>query len=333
MSTLHPTSPTAETTIPPVFVVGAPRSGTTFLTRLLNQYFDVHVARDGGTILRFHSLTAPDHRIPDRKTLETVVNALFSDYFFKKRFLERGLTLTPEEVLAQFSGQTYADLIHFIMMEMARQHGKRRWGNKRPSYALHITELAQIFPEARFLHIVRDGRDVAYSMRRAKSSAFERNWYFAIKDWAHHVTVARNQGQQLPDGRYLEIFYEALMQDPVQVMQQIIPFLGDTNENESRLERYETEIRQLIKPGNFEKWKREIPPSAIRIMERAAGPTLQAFGYPLMFPEVAGTDVLPPQKMIFAVDNMVRKMFSSTARKAFQYRLEWLKTRLRLHKA
>ncbi len=319
-----------ETRKAPVFVVGAPRSGTTFLTRLMNIFLDVHVARDAGTFLRFKSIIPDVHNISEPSILKNVVETLFQDHFFKKRILQRGLTLTPQDVLENFSGQSYADLIHFIMFEMARQQGKSRWGNKRPSYALHITELAELFEDARFIHIVRDGRDVAYSMRRATQAAFERNWYFAIKDWEHHVRTARNQGNQLPRGRYMEVHYEKLMQNPIQTLQKIVDFMGDPEDNRHRLHQFQTDIQKMIKPDNFGKWQRQVPQAAIRIMERAAGPTLEAFGYTLMFPEEAGKSIAFPRKVAFAVDNMGRKLFSATTRKALQYRMQWLLTRLRL---
>ncbi len=315
----------------PVFVVGAPRSGTTFLTRLMNRFLDVHVARDAGTILRFKNLLPEGEDFRNRELLRSVVTAMFKDHFFNKRILQRGLTLSVEEVIEQFQGKTYAELIHFIMSQMAFQQGKTRWGNKRPSYALHITELAQLFPEAKFLHIVRDGRDVAYSMRRATQAAFERNWYFSIKDWEYHVKVARTQGHQLKDDQYQEIYYEELMKKPVETLRKVVLFMSDAEENIERLEKYATEIKKMIKPGNFDKWKHQIPHKAIAVMEKTAGKTLQEFGYELMFPQIVDQSIPFTSKMVFWGDNLLRKIFSSTTQKAVLYRLQWFRTRLRIN--
>ncbi|NOX36458.1 MAG: sulfotransferase [Calditrichaeota bacterium] len=314
----------------PVFVVGAPRSGTTFLTKLMNTFLDIHVARDAGVFLRFYKMLPGFGDLSRRENMEQLIRRLFKDHFFKIRILERGLNLTVDQVLEQFKGTTYTELIDFLMFEMARQQGKSRWGNKRPSYALHITELAELFPHARILHIVRDGRDVAYSMRRAGQGAFERNWYYAIKDWEHHVCVARESGNRLPEGQYLEIKYEDLMKTPIEVLQKIIHFMGDEAENEERLRNSAERIRAMIKPGNYEKWRRQIPPFAVKIMEQAAGDTLEAFGYPILYPQLIGQPFHPVQKVWFFVDNVVGKVFSPAVKKSITYRFHWLKTRWRI---
>ncbi|HLF56974.1 MAG TPA: sulfotransferase, partial [Thermoanaerobaculia bacterium] len=67
----------------------------------------------------------------------------------------------------EFDGcRSFAEVVDRIYGELARREGARRWGDKTPGYALHIATLAEIFPAAQFVHIVRDGRDVALSLVR-----------------------------------------------------------------------------------------------------------------------------------------------------------------------
>ncbi len=314
----------------PVFIIGAPRSGTTFLTRVMNTFLDVHIARDGGTFLRFFKMLPEFGDLSREENLRQLVESLFQDHFFNIRLLERGLSLTIEAVLERFTGTTYTELVNWIMTEMAHQQGKSRWGIKRPSYALYVEDLVDMFPGAKILHIVRDGRDVAFSMRQARQSSFERNWYYAIKDWEYHVCEAREGGNRLPENQYMEVRYEDLMKAPVAEFEKIIHFMGETEENTKRLKQFTSKIQQMIKPGNYEKWRHQVPEYAVKIMEQAAGNTLEAFGYSLMFPHLANQPFNPVQKVWFFLDNIQGKIWSSSVKKSVVYRYHWLRTRWKL---
>ena len=315
---------------PPIFIVGSPRSGTTFLTKLMNTFLDIHVARDAGAFLRFYKMLPEFGDLSQRENMEQLIRRLFKDHFFQLRILKRGLNFTVGQALEQFQGGTFAELIDYLMTEMARQQGKTRWGNKRPSYALHVAELVALFPHARILHIIRDGRDVAYSMRRSGEGAFERNWYYAIKDWEHHVCMARESGNRLAKGQYLEIKYEDLMKTPVEVLWKVIHFMGDVEENEKRLRNSAARIQAMIKPGNYEKWRRQVPSYAVKVMEQAAGNTLDAFGYTVMYPQLVGQPFHSFQKAWFFIDNIKGKVFSPAVKKSITYRFHWLKSRWRI---
>jgi len=313
----------------PLFIVGSPRSGTTFLTRLLNQFLDIHVGRDAGSFLRLKLLLDKYGDLKERKNMERLIRDVFKDHFFYKRIIKRGLNITVDVALQEFEGENFAELMDYLMMQLAINHGKSRWGNKQPAYALHIAELHELFPEAKFLHIVRDGRDVALSMRKTRETAVERNWYYAAKDWEHHVLSARQAGTKLPFGTYMEINYEDLMKTPVQIFKKIIEFMGEPGENSERLMRFSKEIPNLIKPGNYDKWRRMMSPSAIRVIEQAVGKTLQLFGYTLLNKETVGKPFSVSQRIYFFLDNVAGKVFSPAAKKYVVYRYQFLKSKIR----
>ena len=104
------------------------------------------------------------------------------------------------DISATFCGGHF----HHIMRHLARAEGKRIWCEKTPMYVHHLTLLGKAFPDARFIHIIRDGR--------ACAASFHRRWKFnpirTIARWKQAVRDGRQQGQSLGE-RYLEIRYEA----------------------------------------------------------------------------------------------------------------------------
>lgn len=313
----------------PIFIIGAPRSGTTFLTRLLNKFLDIHIARDGGTILRYKKLLPNYGDLSQPSNMQRLINNLFEDYFFNQRILQRGFNVPKEDVIANFKGNSFAELMDYLLTKLAKAKGKTRWGNKRPSYSLQVNELSELFPSARFLHIIRDGRDVALSMRKATASPMERNWYYSAKLWELHIMQARIQGQQLPAGRYKEIKYEDLMKEPVSLFQEIVRFMGEPDENLERLKKFDKEIREMIKPNNYDKWKRDLPEKAIRIVEQAVGPTLRELQYPIMFPELINKQFNLIQRAEFYVDNIWSKTFSPSFSRSLTFKFQEVKARLK----
>src|SRR5204862_5802016 len=105
------------------------------------------------------------------------------------------------------------------------QHGS--WGYKRASMARTTTgSVNAVFPAARIVHIIRDAREVALSMRAASGAILERNWHFAATDWVSHVSSGRQLVAEVGRPRYTEIRYEELMAAPAETMIGVLDFLG-----------------------------------------------------------------------------------------------------------
>jgi hypothetical protein len=104
----------------------------------------------------------------------------------------------------------------------ARRFGKARWGEKTPDNLHHFAEIHRAFPEARFLHVVRDPRDVVLSWRAT--------WFAPSKDpavlaaeWERRITIARAQMAQVPHA--MEIRYEDLIENSELTLRDVCRFL------------------------------------------------------------------------------------------------------------
>ncbi|MEC8191127.1 MAG: sulfotransferase [Myxococcota bacterium] len=123
-----------------------------------------------------------------------------------------------------------------------------------PHTLLHMESLATIFPRARFVHVVRDGRDVVGSLLQRDwmdPTTGEKVWCCqspkaAAEYWVHVVDAIREQGARLP-GRYLEVSYEDLIAQPEASMRRVLAFLGETWEP-AVLDRVIAEPE--VRPGN-----------------------------------------------------------------------------------
>jgi hypothetical protein len=172
------------------------------------------------------------------------------------------------------------------------EHDAVRWGDKTPSYVLHLPTLSRIFPSAQFVHLVRDGRDAALSAQKKWGA---KNWYmdqgYLLKNWVRHVERGRKAGQALGEGRYLELRYEALVQHPEPALERLCGFLGEQLHpamlEHTQLARQQIgprghiEVRDPISAASVGRWKREMSSFDKKMADRIAGPTLAASGYDL----------------------------------------------------
>jgi len=184
----------------PIVVYGAARSGTTYLVQILNKHPQVHVS-DETRIFAWahdvlHRLTG-DERTSYRKSEE------FRD------FLRRTLPAT----------------IRDFYRELAP--GAVWWGDKNPHY-VHphnqgcLETVVELFPDARFLHIIRDGRDVVTSGLRGVWTDFES----VHRMWTSHLDIGCGFGGELSPERYFELRYEELIADDLAMASRIFAFLG-----------------------------------------------------------------------------------------------------------
>lgn len=196
-------------TEPRFFVMGAGRSGTSLLHRLLSRHPRIHCS---------HEL----------RLLELVVlaGALVD--------VQGGPKVPDQPNVSPFGvevGKAYARLLAGAQLAA---HGRTIYGDKYPPYCEQIHLLDRLFPTARFVHIVRDGRDVVASALQAFVA--NRGWRRGTttpspqriaEAWARAVRHARDYSKRLGPARYFELRYEALVSAPGETLTDVFRFLGD----------------------------------------------------------------------------------------------------------
>lgn len=289
--------------LPPMpMVVGSPRSGTTLLRLMLDAHPQLTIPPETGFLGYLPEF------IP---VSDYVTREIFFDYvthFPRNAPNWADFRIPPEtflEALHQIEPFNFADGFRMFYRLYAARVGKPRWGDKTPTYFRYMNEIRQTLPEARFIHIIRDGRDVALSLRPLWFSPGKEMETLAQR-WRDDIEIARRLGQGAPD--YFELHYERLIAEPESVLRQICAFidleydpamLRYHEQSPTRLEelvtRYRTDgtivatredrlnaHRLTTKPPEASRvfnWKREMTPEEQARYLAIAGDLLAELGY------------------------------------------------------
>ena len=166
-----------------------------------------------------------------------------------------------------------------------RKAGKARWGAKCDS---RYADYVEVLPEASFLNVVRDGRDVLAS--QLTTGSFNTTPEQLATSWTNTHTKFR---RMVRDGRIRghEIAYERLVQDPVTVAAEVCAFLGE-DFDERMLSFHELDlsifdathlsmdrISQPVDESKVGRWRTELSDADVAAFEAVAGPTMREFGY------------------------------------------------------
>lgn len=221
---------------------------------------------------------------------ERFTNNLLVHPWFQKWKLDASAVLSAMERPGHID---YPEAIRRVYGAYAESRGKRDYGDKTPSFVLHIDLLSAMFPESLFVHIIRDGRDVV-------ASILERRWgsghlTTGAATWAGRVDRGRACGLKLGADRYREVMYESLVSEPRRILEEICDFLGIAMVPEM-LNYYEhfdelvpqaerEQFRHLSRPptAGLRDWRRDMRPSDVATIEAVAGRTLSELGYERAF--------------------------------------------------
>jgi hypothetical protein len=198
---------------PAPFVVGATRSGTTLLRLMLDAHPDVGIPSETHFFQRLAKASEHWSITPDQLADKIVGHKRWGDFHLDEDELrERFRAIEPLNL---------SDALRAFYGLYAEKQGKTRWGDKTPGYLRYMDRIELVLPEARFVHLIRDGRDVALSvlpMNWGPSTIQE-----AAELWVERVTLARENGRGVQ--HYTELKYEDLVTDTEGELRRISEFL------------------------------------------------------------------------------------------------------------
>jgi hypothetical protein len=257
----------------PVVVGGCGRSGTTLMRVILDTHPNI--------------CCGPESR-------------LFLPRWPSPRNLAKRFALPETHVAALLSASgSQAEFVEQFFAAYAAGRAKRRWAEKTPRNVQHLDFIFEHFPQARFIHMIRDGRDTICSLRThprhkvVDGRLIELNTRHPIEPcitrWIDDVRAGL---QWRGDPRYIEIRYEALVTDPRQTLMQLFAFLGEPFDE--RVLDYHKQQGQSRDPRHFPqnpeathamytaavaRWQRDLTPDELALVQREAGPLLRQLGY------------------------------------------------------
>jgi hypothetical protein len=286
---------------PAPFVVASPRSGTTLLRMMLDAHPQVAVPFETHFVPELIAAVGAGAG-PDDALAVITEHRRWGDFGLDRdALLER---LRAHDRLAP------GDAVRDFYLAYAATQGKPRWGDKTPEYLEFMGQISKAVGEARFVHVIRDGRDVALSRirwrqkRSGKTPPVRR----MARRWKEAITVARKEARKVP--HYMEIRYEDLVSEPEPALRRICEFAAldydpamlDYHENAAERmaeidrtlpgtdDRVELDASQRLakhematRPPERERihaWRRDMSEEDQADFEAVAGRLLDDLGYP-----------------------------------------------------
>jgi Sulfotransferase family len=268
----------------PFFILGSGRSGTSLLSRMLNQHPNLAVPPESHLYNTFEpwleyygDLAAERNRA--NLVADIVATGPLQDWWPRLR---------ADEVLAHINGEGFGAVVDAVMRAWAAKQGKRRWGEKTPQHIRYWRRISADFKRSPVIHVVRDGRDVAISMIKARFGP--KSIYSCAKGWKEYLGQVEDVRNRYPTELFFDVSYEDLLEDTERVLKEVCNFLGETYTSEMLdyyrdTTPYPTDVRNrenLAKPvivNNKQKWRRGMTKNEVRVFEAVAGDALANYGY------------------------------------------------------
>jgi Sulfotransferase family len=199
---------------PAPFVVGATRSGTTLLRLMLDAHPELAIPSETHFIPDLIKAREKHGASPERMLEMLTSHRRWGDFHIEASELAERWAALPE-----LTGP--AAVREFFKIYGEKQGGPPRWGDKTPGYVKRMREIQEYLPEARFVHLIRDGRDVALSI--LKQSFGPETIEAAADRWRGRVLRGRAQQPYL--GYYMEVRFEDLVLDTEGQLRRICEFI------------------------------------------------------------------------------------------------------------
>lgn len=283
----------------PLFIIGNPRSGTSLLRLMLTNHSDICIPPECGFIQwwfnKYGNWTKSDTQ--NKIKVESFITDLSQskkietwNLDFKKLSFEIE-TEAPE---------SYPELCKLVIKRYANQQQKKPFylGDKNNYYLKHLSLISELFPDARFVSIVRDGRDIACSYRKLQNldttSPYKPQLSVEIRDialeWVSNLEKTEKLFTSLEKDNYIWVRYEDLVTLPQKTLQRLSDFL-DIPYQENMLNYYTSHLepkallawkkKTLEKPdaSNTKKYLKELSKEEVSEFEAIGQDMLKAFNY------------------------------------------------------
>lgn len=278
-----------DASLRPFFIVSAGRSGTTLLRKKLVNSDYVHIPPESDDFIPHSALYfIRNNRKGWSHLTHDILEALVRQPFFQYWAVDASelhdllQSLPPKE-------RSYANVINLLYIHDTRgsKPALQVWGDKTPYLIYRLEWLRRIFPGARYIHLVRDGRAVVHSMMRYQNYSLER----AVTRWKDSVNLFAAHRRRIRPESALEIRYEDFVTSPEKTLREVCAFIGvDYNDNllkdrgvslgDDVLPHHEN-LGKAINTDSIEKWRCEMSSGQIELIDRKLRKELSMLNYNL----------------------------------------------------
>ncbi len=259
----------------PFFIVGVQRSGTTMLSVLLGNHPDIYMEDKVKAFRLIASYQNMVDLLPHNLNLDT------ED--FQQWIIDNDKSIRLGELMksdAISGAQNYREVISKAINHRLIQSKKKVWGDKAPNLQHYISDLLMLIPNAKIIHIVRDGRATAASMTKRTY----RNLKLSAQMWVDGNLCGLVNQQVFGEEQYKIIKYEDLVSNPEKEMEQVCGFLNLTYDSSvvklgNRSIDGNEYVKRFFETSKIDNWKSDLSVEKIRTVEAIQRPALEKFGY------------------------------------------------------
>ena len=272
----------------PFFIIGSGRSGNTLLRSILSGNSDISIPPESYripfAIKKFH--------IFNNRDWEDIVPQVLKEFEDCKEFYTWEIDIRDAQKRLENiadSKRTLSNIFDELFCTYAEKHspGSKIWGDKTPMNTLYLDWIGTVFPRSKFIHIIRDGRDVASSYLKMEryDTILE-----AANRWINSIESAQSFGSKIKEN-YIEIRYEELVTKPEEVIKDTCDFLdidydskmldhtkqvkklGDTDKE------HHSNLSKPISSDSVGKWRNNLSESDQESITKLLHKHLQRLGY------------------------------------------------------
>ncbi|OIQ00690.1 MAG: hypothetical protein AUK35_02260 [Zetaproteobacteria bacterium CG2_30_46_52] len=273
----------------PFFIIGSGRCGSTLLRRMLDAHPGVHIPPETyvlGEVIRLYMR----NRQMDWKY---IVNTVYAVFEFSPEFDKFEMHMAPL-VHRMWHAPEAERSLAYLLDAFYRYHGEvhnidvQLWGDKTPQNTFDLDVISKTFPKAKYLHLLRDGVDVAASF---VERGLQPDLLVAARHWQRTVNMSQSFMEANPDA-CIEVRYEDLVRDPQSQMQSICHFLNihfdekmirslEHTQGMGDLHAYEHYKKVLgpVSDKNIGLGRRNLSSDDLEVIVKVIGPSLKKFGY------------------------------------------------------
>jgi hypothetical protein len=269
----------------PIFIVGVGRSGTTLLRLMLHHHPRIAIPYESHFIGRYYNRLEKFGPLENPANLGRLIASILDEPWLKMW----DATFDRDRILARVAEPSLRGVLTAVYRTYAEGKDKPRWGDKS-DYLDLVPVLNELFPDAQFVHILRDGRDVANSVLKLpwgpRDVAAAGSW------WNDAIWVGRRVGAVLGKRRYAEVRFEDLVRGPEAELRRLCDFLGE-DYAPAMLDYYKTSDGAIPPaqrdqhrnynappdPDRLYAWKREMHPCDVAVFNRYAHRMLSELEY------------------------------------------------------
>jgi hypothetical protein len=285
----------------PVFIGGCPRSGTTLLGAMLGGHRDV-ICPPEAPVIAEQALRCGG--VLSAGVVRQTHRAIQADY----KFRYWGLDQEELDTCARAPNTRYDQVVETYVQAFGRRHSRadaRFWVEHCPTNIMYVRRLRDAFPNARFIHLLRDGRAVAASilpLTWGPNTIME-----AAHQWTAYIGHGLSAEYLLPDSQLRRVTYEELVARPAEVLGDLCRFLGLEFEPDMTLAKglevpvytrnQHTLIGKPVDSKRSDRWREALSARQIEIFEALTGDLLANLGYELECVESRGPSFLEKVSM------------------------------------